>query len=204
MAQVSHELLATVLAGEAKAFEELEDIERQKMIVVPTATQEGAIVTKGRPDTDTDAREAGRDVYENLETYLRNLLNNKKYHVDASLINMTEFGREEAPFTDMERQDTYDTYREYLFKEGRGRKDDGFDGIFRARTTERHGTIYTDIGLELSPAYSIDGEQVDQADEVKPKVEQTKTPNNPKDGKVSEEEKKTTNKGKRKRGPGRC
>tara|TARA_Y100000816_G_scaffold94522_1_gene65613 strand:- start:7213 stop:18768 length:11556 start_codon:yes stop_codon:yes gene_type:complete len=179
MVQVSHELLDRVLSGDPVAWEDLDPIIHQKMIVRPTATVEGGIKTAGRPDTDTNARERGKEVYENLETYLRNLLNNKKFHIDSELINAEEFNREAEPFIDKRTGAAYDSYKDYLFNPGLGAPTNGFSGIYRTRAKLRHNTPYTDIGLTFSTAYSVNGEQVEQADQQKAKAEQPKQPSQP-------------------------
>ena len=49
MAQVSDKMIARMMAGEMIPWNELEPIERQKMIVTPVVSAEGGVNTKGRP-----------------------------------------------------------------------------------------------------------------------------------------------------------
>ena len=108
------------------------------------------------------------------------MLQNKKIHVEASLLNQTKFGSKEAfPHPAGRRTAPYNNYEEYLFDPQNGQQGAGFSGIFRVQTKERNGTVYTDIGLKFSPAYKVNGEQVDAATTVKAEPKQEKKPEKP-------------------------
>ena len=195
MAQVSDKMIARMMAGEMIPWNELEPIERQKMVVIPTVSAEGGVNTKGRPESDTDAQARGKDIYENLQGYLTNLLQNKKIHVEASLLNQTRFGSKEAfPHPAGRRTAPYNNYEEYLFDPQNGQQGNGFSGIFRVQTKERNGTVYTDVGLKFSPAYKVNGEQVDPATTVVAEPKQEKKPAKPQGAKPKKKTRKSRSK----------
>lgn len=145
------------------------------LVVRPYKDDEGQVQFK--PLTNEYIDEA-RDLTDNLDNVLRNVLSRKKFQVDKNLINNDDTGS--PTVNPLKPEETKPTYLEYLTNEETGAvRDHGTKGILGTQAKNVDGkSPFIDIGLEFTPKFEVNGE--------KQKVESTKNAANQKDEGVSD------------------
>ena len=127
------------------------------LAVKPYRNDEGDVAFK--PLTNEYIDEV-RNLVDDLDNVLRNVLGRKKFQVDKNLINNDDSGQRTVNPLDVSADKTSATYLEYLTNEETdAQREHGTRGILGSTAKNVDGrSPFIDIGLEFTPKFEINGE----------------------------------------------
>jgi hypothetical protein len=132
------------------------------LVVKPYRNDEGEVSFTPLTAEYTDQ---AKELTDNLDTILRNVLSRKKFQVDKNLLNGDDTGQRIVNPLRPEAENSSATYFEYLTNEATGApRDHGTKGILGSTAKNVDGkTPFIDIGLEFSPKFEVNGEKQQEA-----------------------------------------
>lgn len=177
LVRVSNKTLSKILAGEKLRDVDLSEVERQSLLVEPrvNVTESGAELVDEIPVAD-DYFERRQYVLNNLEKLVRNILANKRYQVARESLN-TESNFLDPYGQTVSAENGVGGHMRYLTRSNPGIQRQGHNGIIASGARLVNGSVFTDIGLALSPEFEVSGEVQAEVDNAVPHTKPSENSN---------------------------